>query len=579
MHTTGMCTKTATILQRKELPFWKLVSTSPTRSDQGRTVLLVVTTSSKNRGSSASLAVNARRSGEAPLFVRVEPIALDVLSERAQVVEHGAIDARRVGQVAKVFRPPNPRIPSSVSECGCPRAFEPILGSRVPAPNPHLRPMIRSVLAGLCISSCLITAKAQWVGGGSFSTSIHHQACAFHQVDTGLFVYGANDPGQGEGGIIITWSGLVGSGGYIWSTSPGNLEDIDVRMASNGRPIYLAAGHQQYNQSLAVYPYLAGGSAFDFESVLTGSNRYYRAVRMRSDIVAFAAGGDALGNGIIDMSTDTGYTWTNIAVLPGQPVSRLHFVNDQVGFAATGGYRRLFNNGLQLADSGAIYRTVNGGLDWSPVHTSNLGGFSDVAFLNDEIGVATRCDGAMLRTADGGDAWVPASVSVSGSYVLTSVTFRPDGTGFAGCYRPDGTEGMILISEDEGVSWHENFSSSGVNHSRRVYDVYFFDNAHGYASTHIRPLRTEGIVMDGSTAEDVDFELWPNPTAEELTITVEGTGSARIEVMDAQGRSLRSMTSIGGGRVEVPMADLVPGAYLLRVVQDGLIGVRSFIRW
>ncbi len=439
--------------------------------------------------------------------------------------------------------------------------------------------MFRSFLSGLSGIVCLIPTRAQWVQGGSFSSSIHHQACAFHQVDTGLFVYGANDPGQGEGGIIITWSGLVGSGGYIWSTSPGNIEDIDVRMASNGRPIYLAAGHQQYNQSLDVYPYLAGGSAFDFESVITGSGRYYRAIRMRSDIVAFAAGGDALGNGIIDMSTDTGYTWTNIAVLPGQPVSRLHFVNDQVGFAATGGYRRLFNNGLQLADSGAIYRTVNGGLDWSPVHTSTLGGFSDVAFLNDDIGVATRCDGAMLRTTDGGYTWVPTPVSVSGSHVLTSVTFRPDGAGFAGCYRPDGTEGMILISEDEGFSWHENFSSSNLNHSRRIYDVYFFDNAHGYATTHIRPLRTEGIVMGDNTAEDVGFELWPNPTAEDLSIRVDGTGVARIDVMDAQGRLLRSMSSTGVGRMEVPVADLVAGSYLVRVRQDGRTGVRSFIRW
>jgi Secretion system C-terminal sorting domain len=440
-------------------------------------------------------------------------------------------------------------------------------------------PMNRSFFFGLCLTQYFFAANAQWVGGGSFSTSVHHQACAFHQVDTGLFVYGANDPGQGEGGVVITWSGLVGSGAYIWYTSPGNVEDIDVRMASNGRPIYLAAGHQQYNQSMAVYPYLAGGSAFDFESVITGSGRYYRAIRMRSDIVAFAAGGTSQGNGIIDMSTDTGYTWTNIAELPGQPVSRLHFVNDQVGFAATGGYRRLFNNGLQLADSGAIYRTENGGLEWSPVLVSDLAGFSDVAFLDDDIGVATRCDGALIRTTDGGDTWMPASVSIAGDHVLTSVTFRPDGTGFAGCYRPDGTEGMILISEDQGVSWHENFNSSGLNHSRRVYDVYFFDDAHGYASTHIRPLRTEGVVTGVSHPAEVDFDLWPNPTADDPTIRLDETGAARIDVIDSQGRLLRTVTTMDMDRVELPVSDLAAGSYLVRVRQHGLIGMRSFIRW
>ncbi len=440
--------------------------------------------------------------------------------------------------------------------------------------------MIRSILAGFGLFACLLTAKAQWVGGGSSGTTIHHQACAFHEVDTGLFVYGANDPGQGAGGIIITWSGLVGSGGNIWSTSPGNLEDIDVRMGSNGRPIFLAAGHKQYNQSLAVYQYLAGGSAFDFESVLTGNNRYYRAIRMRSDIVAFAAGGNSSGDGIIDMSIDTGFTWTNIAVLPGQPVSRLHFVNDQVGFAACGGYRRLFNNGVQLADSGAIYRTVNGGLDWSPVHSSNITGFSDVAFLNDDIGVATRCDGAMLRTTDGGDTWVPTPVSISGSYVLTSVTFRPDGTGFAGCYRPDGTEGMILISEDEGFSWYENFSSSGVNHSRRIYDVYFFDNAHGYAATHIRPLRTDGIVMGVDGPERTSFSLRPNPSTDEaVSVTLGGTnGSSLIELIDPMGRVVRSLRVNDQPDVLLPVDGLRPGSYLIRVSNGAGIASRVLVR-
>ncbi len=423
-----------------------------------------------------------------------------------------------------------------------------------------------------------IALHAQWVQGGSFGSTNHHQACAFHQVDTGLVVYGTDNPGQGEGGIIITWSGFVGSGGYIWYTSPGNIEDIDVRMASNGRPIYLAAGHQQYNQSMVLYPYLAGGNAFDFENVLTGSGRYYRAIRMRSDIVAFAAGGDMIGNGIIDMSVDTGYTWTNVTVLPGHPVSRLHFVDDQVGFAACGGYRRLLNNGIQLADSGALYRTTNGGLDWQLVHDDNISGFSDVAFLTGEIGVATRVDGAMLRTTNGGDSWEPASVNISGSYVLTSVTFRSDGLGFASAYRPDGTEGLILTSDDEGETWHEQFSTSGLNHSRRIYDLYFFDLAHGYASTHIRPLRTNGIVMDLAEEPDSQFEIWPNPATDQLIIRLKEARSVDIDLLDASGRVLRTMHTPLTDRVELAVGDLAPGSYLVRVKGDGAMSCQRFHR-
>ena len=38
------------------------------------------------------------------------------------------------------------------------------------------------------------------------------------------------------------------------------------------------------------------------------------------------------------------------------------------------------------------------------------------------------------------------------------VTFRPDGTGFAGVYRTDGVAGYILISTDAGQTWYENFN-------------------------------------------------------------------------------------------------------------------------
>jgi hypothetical protein len=437
--------------------------------------------------------------------------------------------------------------------------------------------MMHRFLLILPAALLLNTLQAQWVGGGSSGITIHHQACAFHEVDTGLFVYGANDPGQGEGGIIITWSGLVGSGGYIWSTSPGNLEDIDVRMGSNGRPIYLAAGHKQYNQSMAVYQYLAGGSAFDFESVITGSGRYYRAVRMRSDIVAFAAGGDALGNGIIDMSTDTGFTWTNIAVLPGQPVSRLHFVDDQLGFAACGGYRRLFNNGVQLPDSGAIYRTTDGGLTWLQVHADPNNGFSDVDFLSTSIGVATRNDGAILRTTDGGNTWTPATVNHPGPYIMTSVTFRPDGNGFASCYRADGTAGFILFSDDGGATWDFNFSTASFNHSRRIYDLYFFDDAHGYACTHIRPLRSNGLITGLEEPSTAGFDLFPNPTEGDATLQLL-PGDERVELLDALGRQVWSGNMLQTGPCVIPTGGLAPGRYLVRVVGNGAVRSHALIR-
>lgn len=426
--------------------------------------------------------------------------------------------------------------------------------------------MIRSVLLASILTCASATLHAQWEASGILAISNHFSACAFHQVDTGIFVYGANNPGPSpsatEGGLLRTTDGASGGGGYIWYEPSMFLEDIDVKMAG-GKPWYIAAGHELYDRSVVVRKTLGSPNPLQFDSVRTGTGRYYRAIRMRNDLVAFAAGGTSSGDGIIDMSADTGSTWANVAVLPGQPVSRLHFVNDQLAFAATGGYSRLVNNGLLQPDSGAIYRSTNGGMDWEQVHASTITGFSDVDFRTAEIGVATRNDGAILRTTDGGDTWVPASVSISGSYVLTSVVFRDDGLGFASAYRADGTEGIILTSNDGGANWGFNYSTAGMNGARRIYDLYFFDDAHGYASAHWKPLVTDGLVTAVPQQETIRFELFPNPSTDVVMLRTMDEASVPVELIDAMGRVVLR-TSTTGRETRIDLSNLKAGLYRVR---------------
>ena len=160
--------------------------------------------------------------------------------------------------------------------------------------------------------------------------------------------------------------------------------------------------------------------------------------------------------------------------------------------------------------------------------------------------------------------------------MLTSVTFRSDGTGFASCYRPDGTEGIILISEDDGLTWYGQFSTSGFNHSRRIYDLYFFDDEHGYASTHIRPLRTNGLVTGMEAVEGTRLQVFPNPAAE--VINLEGSGSgAFIEVLDATGRVLLSRVT-SGEQERMDISGLAPGSYVVRLTRGERRMSATFMR-
>ncbi|MBS1545911.1 MAG: T9SS type A sorting domain-containing protein [Bacteroidetes bacterium] len=425
----------------------------------------------------------------------------------------------------------------------------------------------RSVVPVLLLGISWPCANAQWEAGGIISITSHFSAAAFHQVDTGLFVYGSNNPGPSpsatEGGILLTWDAATSGGGVVWYEPSTFMEDVDVKMAG-GKPWYIAVGHELYNYSLVVRKVHGSQNPLQFDSVRTGVGRYYRAVRMRNDLVAFAAGGTSTGDGIIDMSTDTGTTWAQIAVLSGQPVSRLHFVNDQVGFAATGGYSRLFNNGVHLPDSGAIYRTLNGGLDWEQVLADTATGFSDVDFLNGDIGVATRNDGTMLRTIDGGLTWTSVPVEVDGDVVMTSVVFRNDGQGFASGYRPDGSEGIILNSSDQGASWWLNYSTAGMNGARRIYDLYFFDDGHGYACAHWKPLVTDGLITEVAGQGAAELSLYPNPATDQVELRTLHAGIALVEVVDRFGVVVHRFST------EAPIANFdvrnfAQGLYFVRI--------------
>jgi hypothetical protein len=216
-------------------------------------------------------------------------------------------------------------------------------------------------------------------------------------------------------------------------------------------------------------------------------------------------------------------------------------------------------------------------MDWEQVHASTVTGFSDVEFLTADIGVATRSDGAVLRTTDGGDTWTEATVVLAGSFILTSVVFRNDGLGFASAYRADGTEGIILTSSDAGASWGFNYSTAGMNGARRIYDLYFFDNAHGYASAHWKPLITDGLVTSVPQQANARLELFPNPSSDVVTLRNMDDGSLPVELIDGMGRVvLRTRTA--GRETVIDLEGLAPGLYTMRVGEGLELQMLSLLR-
>jgi Secretion system C-terminal sorting domain len=85
-------------------------------------------------------------------------------------------------------------------------------------------------------------------------------------------------------------------------------------------------------------------------------------------------------------------------------------------------------------------------------------------------------------------------------------------------------------------------------------------------------LNTSGTSM----AQETGLVVWPNPADDHLRLNTTITGAARVEILDATGRVVRSMRTMNSNGLLIPVADLTPGQYVLRCSDDSTVHVLSF---
>jgi hypothetical protein len=72
--------------------------------------------------------------------------------------------------------------------------------------------------------------------------------------------------------------------------------------------------------------------------------------------------------------------------------------------------------------------------------------------------------------------------------------------------------------------------------------------------------------------------VWPNPATQALAIMASGSGVARIAIHDPAGRTVSSSVHGGGGPIEVDVAGLPAGVYVVRLEQSGEVSIARFVK-
>ena len=153
---------------------------------------------------------------------------------------------------------------------------------------------------------------------------------------------------------------------------------------------------------------------------------------------------DYLGGTGIWKSTDRGQTWQQLGSTANnnfQYITRM-IIDPQ-------------NENLLLASTTTgIYRTTNGGLNWTQVY--NSGGISvDQIIVNPrnfKTQYATVNSTGILKSVDGGITWSPSSTGVNG-VARMELAIAPTDTSRLYISAQAGTNARVYISEDGGASW------------------------------------------------------------------------------------------------------------------------------
>jgi photosystem II stability/assembly factor-like uncharacterized protein len=317
-----------------------------------------------------------------------------------------------------------------------------------------------------------------------------------------------------------------------------------------------------------------------------------------------------------------------------QGVENIHFFNDQEGVAFGSP-----NTGNPANDGIKIYRTLNGGVDWSQVSVDNLpvplsdehyllfSGNDSYAAIGDTIWFTTTAN-RVFRSIDKGANWqafftpLPGSTTTAG---LASIAFKDHLNGMVVSFLPQqgavttnggvtwtaismptspqarnvqyipGTDGAYLISDgfvetspvisyttNDGQSWGQLDGNPPMN------CMAFTSSTSGWGGTNV-PNDGEAMYkwtsdwllnLSSEDAEQATFELYPNPVSDELIIKPgnEDMNQGSWRIYDFTGKQVLNGSTQFATLQRIDVAMLQAGIYILTLEGSGKVSAEKFIK-
>jgi len=192
----------------------------------------------------------------------------------------------------------------------------------------------------------------------------------------------------------------------------------------------------------------------------TATKGYISNIKFVNDNTGYAVAGFSSGD--ILKTTDAGNTWVSQITEYTTPIYGISFRNAETGY---------------LAGSISLYKTINGGTNWSKVYNSTSNEiFTDIFFTSDNTGYAVGTYGVMKKTTNAGLSWVSSTVPIAGTG-LNSVFFVNDNTGYVA-----GEDNSASKTTNGGMTW-QSMEDIAQTSDMSLNCVFFENENTGYIAS------------------------------------------------------------------------------------------------
>lgn len=186
------------------------------------------------------------------------------------------------------------------------------------------------------------------------------------------------------------------NGGMSWTKQDTSTGSCDAMFALNDQVVMFSNWTGVGELSGGIRRTTDGGITW---VTANSEKNYYTDIDFGSATVGYASSGGTAGNKpLVKKTTDTGVTWTTVSQNFPKAKSELTgiaFVDENVGWT--------------VSYDGFVYKTTNGGIDWSAPDSLGFESFRDIEFFNKDTGWALGGIGGdmvVVRTTNGGITWI-----------------------------------------------------------------------------------------------------------------------------------------------------------------------------